>query len=183
MRGFHILTPIAEGANIRTLLEIRPIGFDRAYSSGRPFEIPTELTIVIDAKGRYPDLITSSTMFVSQRLMTFLRRFAAKDISVTPVQVESPQGKVDVEYYLVTPLRNIHCLDKNASDIAYRPDGSIRAIFDFVVNCELVPDEAQVFRLGEMPFYIMFSTDLIKKMRGEEFVGVAFKKTKSSFPR
>lgn len=148
-----------------------------------PDGLPPTIRIYVGNNGDYlPDLLLNpiSWLIVSPRLCHVLTLHAGGDLQVFPAPLfDSETGEPITGYSVVNLTKRIYCLDADLSDVSTENDAPsrIRAIHKYVLKRSEIPQDTNVFRLGEYFTAIFWSTRLIGHLRGKNFTGLAFMKT------
>ncbi|WP_240358628.1 imm11 family protein [Myxococcus vastator] len=153
----------------------------REFSSGRPSQVSSRLTVPIDESGRRLDFCTAgagATPVVHIRAATLFAEMAPNDVQLIPVDIN---GCPD-EYLILVATRLVRCIDDEASEeVLYwkpedeRPDklGMYRSVFGMRIDPTKVGD-AKVFRTWGWSGVLVVSEDIKAALERANITGAAF---------
>ncbi len=129
-----------------------------------------------DCLGDSVDNIFSCFM-VSERLKVFLEGIPELDgaIQFLPFGVlDKNAEKIEGKYYLANVLPSYDCYDVERGDFKAHPrTGLVWRIKTMVLDDGKIPNDAMIFRLGEIKARIILRSDLIKAINDQGFIGLS----------
>lgn len=114
---------------------------------------------------------------VSEKLKTILDVAAGEYIEFLPVSIDDPRGTpLEAPYFIVNVLRSICCTDTQKSVFEYSSidKTQIHRFKNLYLIEDKIPEDANIFRLGEKTDTILVREDLIRKIEEAEISGTDF---------
>lgn len=117
----------------------------------------------------------SSQIMINEKVKSFFIKSGITEdfVEYLPFKICDKQGEIlDEQYYICNPIQKYECLDVDKSDVYTRKSGKIVGVNNVALNEDKIPDDALIFRLGEVPSEIILKRDFVEKVDREGFTGL-----------
>ena len=114
---------------------------------------------------------------VSQRFKTFLENHAKEWIEFLPIGVlDHEKQPIKAPYYIANVLRTLPCMDETRSDFVRSAidKSQVHHIKRLVLDTDQIPEDANIFRLGQEQDLILVRSDLAEAIEGAGMTGIYF---------
>ncbi|WP_043709713.1 imm11 family protein [Corallococcus macrosporus] len=149
----------------------------------------TELTLNQQAGDFLTDFIANPdrVLYVSPRVREVLasRGLIGEAVELLPFVLLDKRGRrVPDAYVIANPLMRVRCLDVERSKVRRRTGrpGQIVEIKSLHLCDEAIPEDAQLFRLEELPKLMVLRSDLLEAFQQAGLTGLAVHPTGTEIP-
>ncbi|WMJ74181.1 hypothetical protein RCC89_13540 [Cytophagaceae bacterium ABcell3] len=114
---------------------------------------------------------------VSPRLKDLLEIHAKDCIEFLPIGIlDHKKFPVETPYYIMNVLRTLPCMDEERSDFVRSAidKSQVHHIKRLVLDEDQIPDDANIFRLGQERDLILVRSDLAEAIKREGMTGIYF---------
>ncbi len=143
------------------------------------FPPSVELSIAPDSGNIISDFVDNidSLIIPSEEAKALLVKEGLTEeyVEYLPFTLKNKNGRVvdSTNYYIANLLRAVDCLDREKSDYASTNSGEIVVVRTLYLDETKIPDDANLFRLGECPEIIIIRSDLMKSIEAAGFTGIS----------
>jgi len=129
--------------------------------------------------GRLEDSIRNDIWYLlSPRVIAVLKGAQnVRDLNIVPLPVEVQIRHPEVKGYCAFGVRRqLECIDKAASDVAWSkdaPDRWIHAVYDLVIMAQKVPRDCDVFLIREWPVAPILRESVANRLRELNVAGLS----------
>lgn len=109
---------------------------------------------------------TLNCLIVTERIKILLEKLCDDiEVEYLPLTLLNHTGGVHRgDLFIVNPIGTFDCLDRDASDISYEPDGDIIDIDDYILDPEKARSAPSLFRLAEKPDFYIIRQDALEAL-------------------
>lgn len=137
---------------------------------------PLRVTLADGSGELRSDVIEGLLTLYSTRLKDALAAFGVDNVEFFPVELETPEGRVEEGYWLANVVGRAACVDRANSDFTPRRLGPGLKLKSFRIDAAQAPEQP-IFRLAENATLVVINEALKKHLENAALVGTMLQPT------